>query len=42
MIVLSGAALVLADAVLSPGTLVVDGGRIADIRPDAPSGGHAD
>jgi N-acetylglucosamine-6-phosphate deacetylase len=42
MIVLSGAALVLADAVLSPGTLVVDGGRITDIRPDAPSAGHAD
>jgi N-acetylglucosamine-6-phosphate deacetylase len=42
MIVLSGAALVLADAVLSPGTLVVDGGRIVDIRPDAPSAGHAD
>ena len=41
MIVLSGAALVLADRVLSPGTLVVDEGRIADIRPDAPSG-HAD
>jgi len=42
MIVLSGAALVLADAVLSPGTLVIDEGRIADIRPDAPSAGHAD
>jgi len=42
MIVLSGAAVVLADAVLSPGTLVVDGGRIADIRPDAPSASHAD
>jgi len=42
MIVLSGAALVLADAVLSPGTLVVDGGRIVDIRPDAPSASHAD
>jgi N-acetylglucosamine-6-phosphate deacetylase len=42
MIVLSGAALVLADAVLSPGTLVIDGGRIADIRPDAPSASHAD
>jgi N-acetylglucosamine-6-phosphate deacetylase len=41
MIVLSGASLVLADRVLSPGTLVVDDGRIADIRPDAPSG-HAD
>jgi len=42
MIVLSGAAVVLADAVLSPGTLVVDEGRIADIRPDTPSAGHAD
>ena len=42
MIVLSGAALVLADAVLSPGTLVVDSGRIADIRPEAPSASHAD
>ena len=41
MIVLSGAALVLADRVLSPGTLVIDEGRIADIRPDAPSG-HAE
>jgi N-acetylglucosamine-6-phosphate deacetylase len=39
MIVLSGAALVLADAVLSPGTLVIDAGRIVDIRPDAPSAG---
>jgi N-acetylglucosamine-6-phosphate deacetylase len=38
MIVLSGAALILADRVLSPGTLVIDDGRIADIRPDAPSG----
>ena len=42
MIVLSGAAVVLADAVLSPGTLVVDEGRIADIRPDTPSASHAD
>ena len=42
MIVLSGAALVLADAVLSPGTLVIDEGRIADIRPDAPSASHAE
>jgi len=42
MIVLSGAALVLADAILSPGTLVVEDGRIADIRPDAPSASHTD
>src|SRR4051812_26737766 len=41
MIVLSGASLVLPDRVLSPGTLVIDGGRIAEIRSDAPSGGHA-
>ena len=41
MIVLSGAAVVLADRVLSPGTLVIDEGRIADIRPDPPTG-HAD
>jgi N-acetylglucosamine-6-phosphate deacetylase len=37
MIVLSGAALVLPDRVLSPGTLVIDNGRIAEIRSDAPS-----
>ena len=37
MIVLSGAALVLPDSVLSPGTLVIDGGRIAEIRSDAPA-----
>jgi N-acetylglucosamine-6-phosphate deacetylase len=42
MIVLSGAALVLADRVLSPGTLVIDGARITDIRADAPSGSHAE
>jgi len=41
MIVLSGAALVLPDRVLSPGTIVIDGGRIAEIRADAPSA-HAD
>jgi len=41
MIVLSGAALVLPDRILSPGTLVIDGDRIVDIRADAPSGGHA-
>ena len=40
MIVLSGATLVLPDRVLSPGTLVIEDGRIADIRSDAPSGGH--
>ena len=44
MIVLSGADLVLPDRILTPGTLVIDGGRIADIRPGASSGrsaGHA-
>jgi N-acetylglucosamine-6-phosphate deacetylase len=44
VIVLSGAALVLPDRILSPGTLVIDDGRIAEIRQDAPSklpGGHA-
>src|SRR5438874_7467331 len=40
MIVLSGAALLLPDRILSPGTLVLDGARIAEIRPDAPTG-HA-
>jgi N-acetylglucosamine-6-phosphate deacetylase len=39
MIVLSGADLVLPDRILSPGTLVIDGDRIAEIRPDAPSTG---
>jgi N-acetylglucosamine-6-phosphate deacetylase len=42
MIVLSGASLVLPDRILSPGTLIIDGGRIAEIRPDTPSAGHAD
>jgi N-acetylglucosamine-6-phosphate deacetylase len=41
MIVLSGASLVLPDRVLSPGTLVIEDGRIAEIRSDAPSGNHA-
>src|SRR3954469_9860992 len=41
MIVLSGASLVLPDRVLSPGTLVIEDGRIGEIRSDAPSGGHA-
>ena len=40
MIVLSGASLVLPDRVLSPGTLVIEDGRIAEIRSDTPSGGH--
>ena len=40
MIVLSGAALVLPDRILSPGTLVIVDGRIAEIRPDPPSVHH--
>jgi N-acetylglucosamine-6-phosphate deacetylase len=39
MIVLSGATLVLPDRLLSPGTLVIENGRIAEIRPDVPSAG---
>jgi N-acetylglucosamine-6-phosphate deacetylase len=35
MIVLSGAEIVLPDRILTPGTLVVDGGRIGEIRPGA-------
>jgi N-acetylglucosamine-6-phosphate deacetylase len=42
MIVLSGASLVLPDRILSPGTLIIEGGRIAEIRPDAPSTSHRD
>ncbi len=38
MIVLSGAQLVLPDRMLTPGTLVIDQGRIAEIRSDAASG----
>ena len=41
MIVLSGADLVLPDRILSPGTLVVDNGRIAEIRSDATASGFA-
>ena len=37
MIVLSGADLVLPDRILSPGTLVIDEGRIAEIRSDSPT-----
>jgi N-acetylglucosamine-6-phosphate deacetylase len=40
MIVLSGATLVLPDRVLSPGTLVIEDGRIAEVRSDTPSGAH--
>src|SRR5204862_6904114 len=39
MIVLSGADVVLPDRILSPGTLVVDAGRIVDIRPGAVGSG---
>jgi N-acetylglucosamine-6-phosphate deacetylase len=39
MIVLSGAAVVLPDGILSPGTVVIEGDRIADLRPDTPSAG---
>jgi N-acetylglucosamine-6-phosphate deacetylase len=38
MIVLSGADLVLPDRILSPGTLVIDGDRIAEVRTGAASG----
>ena len=45
MILLSGAGLVLPDRILTPGTLVIDGDRIADIRPGTTQGsvsnGHA-
>src|SRR5580693_5180657 len=41
MIVLSGADLVLPDRILSPGTVVIDGGRIVDVRPDTVSGEHS-
>jgi len=40
MIVFSGADLVLPDRILSNGTLVVDGGRIVEIRPDAGNATH--
>jgi N-acetylglucosamine-6-phosphate deacetylase len=42
MIVLSGADVVLPDRILRPGTLVLDGDRIADIAPGARSGGGGD
>ncbi len=40
MIVLSGAELVLPDRILSPGTLIIDNGRIAEIRAGAVNGAH--
>jgi N-acetylglucosamine-6-phosphate deacetylase len=39
MIVLSGAALVLPDRILSPGTLTIEEGRIADIRAETATSG---
>ncbi len=39
MIVLSGADLVLPDRILSPGTLVIDGDRIVDVRAGVIAGG---
>ncbi|HTK27968.1 MAG TPA: N-acetylglucosamine-6-phosphate deacetylase [Vicinamibacterales bacterium] len=41
MLVLSGADLVLPDRVLSPGTIVIDGDRIADVRADTVVAQHA-
>jgi len=41
MIVLSGASLVLPDRLLSSGTLLIEGDRIAEIRRDALTPGHA-
>ncbi len=41
MLVLSGATVVLPDRLLSPGTLVIDDGRIVDIRPGLTHGGDA-
>jgi N-acetylglucosamine-6-phosphate deacetylase len=38
MIVLSGAELVLPDRILTPGTLAIENGRIADIRPGGAQG----
>jgi N-acetylglucosamine-6-phosphate deacetylase len=39
-VILSGASLVLPDRILSPGTLIVEDGRIAEIRPGAISDAH--
>jgi N-acetylglucosamine-6-phosphate deacetylase len=42
MIVLSGADVVLPDRLLSPGTILLDGDRIADLVPGARAGGSGD
>jgi N-acetylglucosamine-6-phosphate deacetylase len=42
MIVLSGAELILPDRILSPGTLVIENGRIAEIRAGAATSAHPD
>jgi N-acetylglucosamine-6-phosphate deacetylase len=42
MIVLAGADVVLPDRLLSPGTILVDGDRIADLVPGARTGGAGD
>jgi N-acetylglucosamine-6-phosphate deacetylase len=41
MLVLSGADVVLPDRILSPGTLVIDGGRIVEIRPGTVGSGFS-
>jgi N-acetylglucosamine-6-phosphate deacetylase len=41
LIVLSGAALVLPDRILEPGTLTIEDGRIADIRSETSSSGQS-
>jgi N-acetylglucosamine-6-phosphate deacetylase len=41
LVVLAGATIVLADRLLSPGTLVIDDGRIVDLRPGTAGGESA-
>jgi N-acetylglucosamine-6-phosphate deacetylase len=41
MIVLSGADVILPDRILSPGTLVIDGARIVEVRPGAVGAGFS-
>src|SRR5262245_32151633 len=40
MMILSGAQLVLPDRMLAPGTLVIDGDRITDVRAGSRTAGH--